>query len=65
MYLGLYGNNGILPSRLVLENSKHKTLSAKVHYQPTLLWLAPYLGLDVQYMMELLSLLGGFLAFTG
>ncbi|GLV46648.1 uncharacterized protein CBL_11509 [Carabus blaptoides fortunei] len=62
---GLYGNNGILPARLVLENSKHTTLSAKVHYQPTLLWLAPYLGLDVQYMMDLLALLGTFLAFTG
>ncbi|XP_028135672.1 lipase maturation factor 2 [Diabrotica virgifera virgifera] len=62
---GLYGDNGVLPARSVLENSKHKTLSAKVHYQPTLLWLAPYLGLDTSYALDLLSLLGAFLAFTG
>lgn len=62
---GLYGNNGILPVKSLLENSKHKTFSAKVHYQPTLLWLAPYLGLDTQYALDVLSLLGSFLAFTG
>lgn len=62
---GLYGDNGILPARSVLENSKHKTLSAKVHYQPTLLWLAPFLGLDTSYALDVLALLGAFLAFTG
>jgi hypothetical protein len=62
---GLYGDHGILPAKSLLENSKHKTLSAKVHYQPTLLWLAPYLGLDVNYAMDVLALLGSFLAFTG
>ncbi|EFA12890.2 lipase maturation factor 2 [Tribolium castaneum] len=62
---GLYGDNGILPAKSLLENSKHKTLSAKVHYQPTLLWLAPYLGLDVNYALDVLALLGSFLAFTG
>ncbi|CAH1155261.1 unnamed protein product [Phaedon cochleariae] len=62
---GLYGDNGVLPAKSVLENSKHKTLSAKVHYQPTLLWLAPYLGLDTNYALDVLSLLGAFLAFTG
>ncbi|KAK9881471.1 hypothetical protein WA026_016355 [Henosepilachna vigintioctopunctata] len=62
---GLYGDNGILPARSLLENSKHKTLSAKIHYQPTLLWLAPYLGLDINYALDVLSLLGSFLAFTG
>jgi len=62
---GLYGDNGVLPARNLLENSKHKTLSAKVHYQPTLLWLAPYLGLDTAYAMDVLTLLGAFLAFTG
>lgn len=62
---GLYGDNGVLPAKSVLENSKHKTLSAKVHYQPTLLWLAPYLGLDTSYALDVLALLGAFLAFTG
>ncbi|KAF7273526.1 hypothetical protein GWI33_013769 [Rhynchophorus ferrugineus] len=62
---GLYGDNGILPARSVLENSKHKTLSAKIHYQPTLLWLAPYLGLSTSAAVDVLSLLGAFLAFTG
>ncbi|XP_045463672.1 lipase maturation factor 2-like [Harmonia axyridis] len=62
---GLYGDNGVLPARSLLENSIHKTLSAKIHYQPTLIWLAPYLGLDVNYALDVLSLLGSFLAFTG
>ncbi|CAH0546015.1 unnamed protein product [Brassicogethes aeneus] len=62
---GLYGDNGILPASSLLENSKHKTLSAKVHYQPTLLWLAPYLGLNTNYALDVLALLGSFLAFTG
>lgn len=64
-YTGLYGDYGILPARSLLENSKHQTLSAKVHYQPTLLWLAPYLGLDTNYALDVLALLGSFLAFTG
>ncbi|KAL1517535.1 hypothetical protein ABEB36_001288 [Hypothenemus hampei] len=62
---GLYGDNGILPARAVLENSKHKTLSAKVHYQPTLLWLASDLGLSTSSAIDVLSLLGAFLAVTG
>lgn len=62
---GLYGDNGVLPAKSVLENSKHKTLSTKVHYQPTLLWLAPYLGLDTNYALDVLALLGAFLAFSG
>ncbi|CAG9770725.1 unnamed protein product [Ceutorhynchus assimilis] len=62
---GLYGDNGVLPARSVLENSKHKNLSAKIHYQPTLLWLASYLGLSTSAAVDVLSLLGVFLAFTG
>ncbi|XP_019875245.2 lipase maturation factor 2-like [Aethina tumida] len=62
---GLYGDNGVLPASSLLENSKHKTLSAKVHYQPTLLWLAPYLGLNINYALDVLALLGSFLAFSG
>lgn len=62
---GLYGDNGILPAKTVLENSKHKTFLHKVHYFPTLLWLAPYLGLDTSYALDVFALLGSFLAFTG
>jgi hypothetical protein len=61
---GLYGNNGVLPARIQLD-SKAKTLSARIHTKPTLLWLAPYIGLDTEYMMDVLALLGIFLAFTG
>ncbi|KDR11021.1 lipase maturation factor 2-like [Zootermopsis nevadensis] len=61
---GLYGNNGVLPARTQLD-SKAKTLSARIHTKPTLLWLAPYIGLDTEYMMDVLALLGIFLAFTG
>lgn len=62
---GLYGDNGILPAKTVLENSKHKTFLHKVHYFPTLLWLAPYMGLDTSYALDVFALLGSFLAFTG
>ncbi|XP_018330116.1 lipase maturation factor 2 [Agrilus planipennis] len=62
---GLYGDNGILPAKAVLENNKYKSWSAKVHYQPTLLWFTPYLGLNTQYALDVLALLGSFLAFTG
>jgi len=61
---GLYGNNGVLPARTQLD-SKAKTLSARIHTKPTLLWLAPYIGLDTEYMMDVLALLGVFLAFSG
>ncbi|XP_063217415.1 lipase maturation factor 2-like [Bacillus rossius redtenbacheri] len=61
---GLYGNDGVLPAKNQLD-SKAKTLSARVQSKPTLLWLAPYVGLDTEYMMDVLALLGIFLAFTG
>lgn len=61
---GLYGSNGILPARAQLD-SKAPTLAARIHSKPTLLWLAPYIGLDTEYMMDVLALFGAFLAFTG
>ncbi|KAJ9576239.1 hypothetical protein L9F63_006901 [Diploptera punctata] len=61
---GLYGNNGIIPAKTQLD-SKAKTLSARIQTKPTLLWLAPYIGLNTEYMMDVLALLGIFLAFTG
>ncbi|KAH1002951.1 hypothetical protein HUJ04_008971 [Dendroctonus ponderosae] len=62
---GLYGDHGVLPARAVLENSHYKTLSAKIHYKSTLLWLAPYLGLSTSAAIDVLALLGIFFAFTG
>lgn len=61
---GLYGDNGVLPAKTQLD-SKATTLTARIHNKPTLLWLAPYVGLDTEYMMDVLALLGIFLAFTG
>ncbi|RZF35032.1 hypothetical protein LSTR_LSTR009624 [Laodelphax striatellus] len=62
---GLYGNNGILPARTQLLAKDGTTLAAKMHTKPTLLWLAPYIGLDTEYMMDVLALVGIFLSFTG
>ncbi|EEB19962.1 conserved hypothetical protein [Pediculus humanus corporis] len=62
---GLYGNNGILPARSQLEDLSSRTLAEKFHKKPTLLWLAPFLGLNTEYMMDVLSLLGIVLSFVG
>ncbi|CAH1187705.1 unnamed protein product [Phyllotreta striolata] len=62
---GLYGDNGIVPARTFLENTKHESLAWKIHHRPTLLWLTPFLGLDVTSGLDVLALTGAFLAFTG
>ncbi|KAI4487971.1 hypothetical protein M0802_011675 [Mischocyttarus mexicanus] len=62
---GLYGDNGILPARAQLDFENHVSLEKKFSQKPTLLWFAPYLGLNVEYMINLLSLLGVALAFLG
>uniref|UniRef100_A0A1B6DGU2 Lipase maturation factor n=1 Tax=Clastoptera arizonana TaxID=38151 RepID=A0A1B6DGU2_9HEMI len=61
---GLYGKNGILPAHKQLE-TKENNLVRNIHNKPTLLWFAPYIGLDTEYMMDVLALTGMFLAFTG
>ncbi|XP_049810816.1 lipase maturation factor 2-like [Schistocerca nitens] len=61
---GLYGKNGLLPAENQLD-SKASALAARIHTKPTLLWLAPYVGLDTEYMMDVLTIFGIFLAFTG
>jgi hypothetical protein len=60
----LYGKNGLLPASTELD-VKETDYAAKLHKKPTLLWFAPYLGLDTEHMMDVLSLVGMFLAFTG
>ncbi|KYQ50071.1 Lipase maturation factor 2 [Trachymyrmex zeteki] len=62
---GLYGDNGILPARTQLDLKARATLLNKMKQKPTFLWFAPYLGLNVDYMLDVLSLLGAILSFAG
>ncbi|XP_032666182.1 lipase maturation factor 2-like [Odontomachus brunneus] len=62
---GLYGDNGILPARTQVDFKKRATLFNKLKQKPTLLWFAPYLGLNVEYMLDVLSLLGVIFSFAG
>lgn len=61
---GLYGKNGVLPAHTQLE-TKDSNVVHNIHNKPTLLWLASYIGLDTEYMMDVLALTGIFLSFTG
>ncbi|XP_078738439.1 LOW QUALITY PROTEIN: lipase maturation factor 2 [Lampetra fluviatilis] len=54
---GLYGREGILPARKQL-SPQGKPEAQLMWERPTLLWLAPRLGLDVEQGMELACLLG-------
>ncbi|XP_031438545.1 lipase maturation factor 2-like [Clupea harengus] len=58
---GLYGNEGIVPVRLVVPPSDRPLLD-QLKASPTLLVLGPQLGLDPQQAMELVCLLGALLA---
>ncbi|XP_062374397.1 lipase maturation factor 2b [Sardina pilchardus] len=58
---GLYGNEGIVPVRLVVPQSERPLLE-QLQAFPTLLLLGPQLGLSPQQAMELLCLLGVLLA---
>lgn len=60
---GLYGDNGILPARLVLENEA-ETFHDLITNQPTLLRLLPKVGLDLQTGMDFLCLGGAVLSFV-
>ncbi|XP_029157826.1 lipase maturation factor 2-like [Nylanderia fulva] len=62
---GLYGDNGILPARTQVDLKARATIFNKLKQKPTLLWFAPYLGLNVEYMLDILSLLGTVLSFAG
>lgn len=61
---GLFGNDGILPARLQLENIGTAKISA-MHKKPTLLHLASFIGLDAGYMIDVLAILGAIISFTG
>uniref|UniRef100_A0A667Z6G6 Lipase maturation factor n=1 Tax=Myripristis murdjan TaxID=586833 RepID=A0A667Z6G6_9TELE len=58
---GLYGNDGLLPARWQLRYSG-KPLWEQFLSSPTLLWMAPRLGLDTHTAMELLCLIGAALS---
>lgn len=61
---GLYGDNGILPVKLVIDpGSSNKTLEENFASRPTLVWLAPVIGLDVQHTVELVALMGVLISF--
>lgn len=62
---GLYGDNGVLPARTQVDLKARATLFNKLKQKPTFLWFAPYLGLNVEYMLDVLSLLGTILSFAG
>ncbi|BES88024.1 lipase maturation factor [Nesidiocoris tenuis] len=63
---GLYGKNGILPARtqLISKGSKND-IAAQIQKKPTLLWFGKNLGIETEHLMEILSLIGIFFAFTG
>uniref|UniRef100_A0A674E2R5 Lipase maturation factor n=1 Tax=Salmo trutta TaxID=8032 RepID=A0A674E2R5_SALTR len=61
----LYGNEGVLPVRLVEPRvDGSRPVLEQIHAHPSLLWLGPRLGLDLdaQQAMELLCLVGVLLA---
>ncbi|XP_012527431.1 lipase maturation factor 2 [Monomorium pharaonis] len=62
---GLYGDNGILPARTQLDLKGRATLGNKLKQKPTFLWFAPYLGLNVEYMMDVLAIFGTVISFAG
>jgi len=61
----LYGDNGILPARTQVDLKARATLFNKLKQKPTFLWFAPYLGLNVEYMLDILSIVGIILSFAG
>lgn len=60
---GLYGDYGILPAKLVLEEEAH-SFSDLISRQPTLLRLLPSIGFDVQTAIDFLCLGGIVLSFV-
>ncbi|XP_060068201.1 lipase maturation factor 2-like isoform X1 [Ylistrum balloti] len=59
---GLYGENGILPAKLVLQE-KIDSIEKLLDGAPTLMKLTPHLGLNAQEGMDLLCLMGMLVSF--
>lgn len=62
---GLYGDSGLLPARTQLDLKGKSSLWQQFNQKPTFLWFAPYLGLNVEYMLDVLALLGTLISFLG
>jgi hypothetical protein len=60
---GLFGDNGILPAKLTVEEDA-RSFSDLVFRQPTLLRLLPKIGFDVATAVDFLSLGGAILSFV-
>lgn len=60
---GLFGSHGIMPAQF-LKDSPVKLGSDHIK-NPTLLHYTEYIGLDVQYMMDFIALIGAGIAFLG
>lgn len=61
----MYGDNGILPARTQLNLKGKATLLQKITQKPTALWLASYVGLNVEYMLDVVALSGALISFLG
>ncbi|XP_030627775.1 lipase maturation factor 2b [Chanos chanos] len=60
---GLFGDNGVVPVRSIMPRME-KPLLEQLQEMPTLLWLAPYLGLELQQGLELICLVGALLSLS-
>ncbi|XP_050535922.1 lipase maturation factor 2-like [Daktulosphaira vitifoliae] len=61
---GLYGDNGIFPVKNALTNESPKLLD-KFNSKPTLLWFSSEIGLNTDYMFDLITLVGIIFSFLG
>lgn len=64
MFIGLFGENGVLPAKNVLINESPKIFT-RLDARPTLLWIAGKIGLNAEYMFDVLCLYGILLSFFG
>ncbi|XP_039258116.2 lipase maturation factor 2-like [Styela clava] len=61
---GLYGDNGILPIKNLLQTGQNLSIESLFSRLPTLLWLFLFYGFSHQTSFELLCLIGTFLSFV-
>lgn len=48
-----------------MQEAGSRPLIEKISKKPTLLWFAPFLGLNTEYMMDVLSLIGVIFSLAG
>lgn len=64
-FSGLYGDNGILPAKTQIDLESKVPVSQKLMQKPSFVWFASLLGLNVEYMLDVLALVGIVLSFLG